>query len=371
MPLNRQFFLEQGGAFGLNEFKEAKADPDYNFGIYGKPETQLYNSAFIPQQLSAEAMTYVKNPNYYDANSVTLDSIQWVKDNGEDGEAIWNKAKDGTYAGTGLSEGLGTLKKAKDEGIFEDYHYITDTNTTTFFNGFNLNRGTFEVGTVVSSQSEAQKIATHNAMQNTNFRRALQHAWNRVNHNAVSVGEELAPLCVRNMYTQPTFLSLSKDVEYDNQVFEQGTFYGEIVEWFLKNEYNRPVETEDGQDGWYNAQLAAHYLELAKEEMGEDWEKVVIDLVYYEPNKTQTGQANYFKLCVEEALGAENVEINIIGTSNVDDFYLCGYDSPSGLDACYDVFYGSGWGPDYGDPSTYLDTFNYGGYMLKVIGLDC
>ena len=35
------------------------------------------------------------------------------------------------------------------------------------------------------------------------------------------------------------------------------------------------------------------------------------------------------------------------------------------------MFYGSGWGPDYGDPSTYLDTFlGYGqGYMTKVIGL--
>ena len=30
----------------------------------------------------------------------------------------------------------------------------------------------------------------------------------------------------------------------------------------------------------------------------------------------------------------------------------------------------SGWGPDYGDPSTYLDTFMpAGGYMTKCIGL--
>jgi ABC-type oligopeptide transport system substrate-binding subunit len=35
------------------------------------------------------------------------------------------------------------------------------------------------------------------------------------------------------------------------------------------------------------------------------------------------------------------------------------------------MFYGSGWGPDYGDPSTYLDTFQGegAGYMTKVIGL--
>jgi len=31
----------------------------------------------------------------------------------------------------------------------------------------------------------------------------------------------------------------------------------------------------------------------------------------------------------------------------------------------------SGWGPDYGDPQTYLDTFlpDYAGYMVKCTGI--
>jgi hypothetical protein len=35
------------------------------------------------------------------------------------------------------------------------------------------------------------------------------------------------------------------------------------------------------------------------------------------------------------------------------------------------MFFGSGWGPDFGDPCTYLDTFagEGAGYMTKVIGL--
>ena len=34
----------------------------------------------------------------------------------------------------------------------------------------------------------------------------------------------------------------------------------------------------------------------------------------------------------------------------------------------YDV---SGWGPDYGDPQTYLNTFapEYAGYMIKCLGI--
>ena len=40
-------------------------------------------------------------------------------------------------------------------------------------------------------------------------------------------------------------------------------------------------------------------------------------------------------------------------------------------EANYDIYDLSGWGPDYGDPSTYLDTFlpDYAGYMIKCIGI--
>ena len=36
----------------------------------------------------------------------------------------------------------------------------------------------------------------------------------------------------------------------------------------------------------------------------------------------------------------------------------------------YDVYFGSGWGPDYGDPLTYEETLAPGGYMLKNWGIN-
>ena len=36
----------------------------------------------------------------------------------------------------------------------------------------------------------------------------------------------------------------------------------------------------------------------------------------------------------------------------------------------YNIVDVCGWGPDFGDPCTYLDTFGINGYMLKVIGID-
>ena len=70
-------------------------------------------------------------------------------------------------------------------------------------------------------------------------------------------------------------------------------------------------------------------------------------------------------------LGADKVQVNLIEATTTEDFYACGYRASNGEAGNFDMFYGSGWGPDYGDPSTYLDTFRGegAGYMTKVIGL--
>ena len=63
--------------------------------------------------------------------------------------------------------------------------------------------------------------------------------------------------------------------------------------------------------------------------------------------------------------------MNLVEATTPDDFYATGYRAPDGISADYDMFYGSGWGPDFGDPCSYLDTFKGegAGYMTKVIGL--
>jgi len=74
---------------------------------------------------------------------------------------------------------------------------------------------------------------------------------------------------------------------------------------------------------------------------------------------------------MEENLGTENVVINLIEATTPEDYYASGYRASNGEAGNFDFFQGSGWGPDYGDPSTYLDTFlgEGAGYMTKVIGL--
>lgn len=372
MPINRAYFLAKGGAFGVREFAAAKASDSYSFGKVSDPSSNVYNSAFIPSVINNNVLIkYVKNANYYDASKVRINEIDWIYDAGDNPEASYASAKKGDYVGIGLSISNGLIDKAKEDNLFNDYHYVTDTDSTTFFCGFNVNRGNWENGTVISAQGEQNKIDNHYAFQNANFRRALQHAWDRKTWNGVVTGAELAEASLRNIYTAPEFLTLSEDVNFDNHVFAKGTPYGDCVEYFLKNTFKRTATTKDGVDGWYNVDEAKKYLDLAKAECGENWAKVELDVVCYSASKNQVAYARAFKNSIEKALGSDNVQVNIINTTNLDDYYNSGYDAANGEAGNYDVFYGSGWGPDYGDPSTYLDTFlgDGAGYMTKVIGL--
>ena len=63
--------------------------------------------------------------------------------------------------------------------------------------------------------------------------------------------------------------------------------------------------------------------------------------------------------------------VNIIELANRDDYQAATYRFSVGNEANFDLNDGSGWGPDYGDPSTYLGTMlPYGaGYMTKSLGV--
>ncbi|MBR4477452.1 MAG: hypothetical protein IKO96_02370, partial [Spirochaetales bacterium] len=178
-PICESFYLAHGGVFGIEEYAAAFADTNkYTYGKATDVSSQVYNGAFILQQLNDASIiqvvknpnyydpesvkinsitwiydagenpkaTYdevVKNPNYYDPASQKIDSITWIYDNGENMAQFYKDVCDGVYAGCGLTAASGTLEWAKADGNFDKYHYISDTTSTTYFGGLNLNRGTF------------------------------------------------------------------------------------------------------------------------------------------------------------------------------------------------------------------------------------
>ena len=138
----------------------------------------------------------------------------------------------GTAIGTS-SHVIGTAnanEMGKVQGA-DKYAYISETTSTSYFGGLNLNRGTFalESGAATSAKTEQQKIDTTTALQNKAFRQAVQFAFDKGTVNATSRGEDLKYTNLRNMYTHPEFVSLSADTTVDGVTFKAGTFYGEMV----------------------------------------------------------------------------------------------------------------------------------------------
>ena len=65
------------------------------------------------------------------------------------------------------------------------------------------------------------------------------------------------------------------------------------------------------------------------------------------------------------------VEVRLVDCVDADGWYYAGYYPDYGYEMNADMMDVSGWGPDYGDPQTYLDTMlpDYAGYMVKSLGV--
>ena len=70
-------------------------------------------------------------------------------------------------------------------------------------------------------------------------------------------------------------------------------------------------------------------------------------------------------------IGHDNFKNSILNNRSIRISRIIGIYTDSGKEANYTIYDVSGWGPDYGDPATYLDTFlpDYAGYMIKCIGI--
>ena len=259
-----------------------------------------------------------------------------------------------------------------ESAVINPYSSGSSESYVTYLVTLNLDRGAFALdnGAAASSKTEQQRIDASNALQNKHFRQALQLAFDKAAFNAVAYGEERMDN-LRNMFTPPEFVFLSEDTTVDGVTFAAGTFYGEMVQYYL-DELCFPILVDDGYDGWYDPAIAAARLDQATEELGDSvqW-PIVIDAVCYAASETDVARAHAYKESIEGTLGAEYVTVNLIEVGDSNDFYSCFYYADSGAACNLDVCYTNGWGADFIDPSTYLDTFlsdGYG-YLTRILGL--
>lgn len=386
-PMSRTYFESKGGVFGKDDYKAAV---DAGTMKYGQTVNDIaYCGPYTVTNHTAEnTIVFEANPTYWNKDNITIKTLTWKYNDGQDPTKAYEDTKAGTLDGCGLSSA--SLEACKTDGNFEKYCTVSDTDATSFVLFLNLNRNTYanvaDTTKAVSTMTDEQKARTNVAMLNVHFRRAIGMGLDIATYNGQVVGEELKLNSVRNSYTPGNFVALEEDVTIEingeSKTFAKGTYYGEIMQAQIDADgvkikvWDAENQTSDGFAGWHNPANAYEELQMAIEELKEfDIEiskdnPIVMDLPYFSGSDIYTNRAQTLKQSVEEALQG-CVVVNLVNCEKAADWHYAGYYTETGKDANYTLYDVSGWGPDYGDPATYLDTMlgDGAGYMAKCLGL--
>ena len=351
-PINAEFLESKGSDFGAVT-----------------PDSILYNGGYILSSLvPSQEVRFDANPNYYDSANIHVQHVVVTYTNGEDPAQGFNMFVNGEITWTGINSSLPDVV-AKANELYPDNQYTSLTTSTSFWGAFNWDRRAYALFndpsvSTTSKETDEQKADTKAAILNANFRRAVYAAYSGHAVEAITQGEERADDALRNTLVPYTFVSTSDGRTYGSIVTEE-------LEAFVP-EY-AGIDLNDGQDAWYNPELAKTFAEKAKEELGDSvsaW-PVHLDVPVYAASEDQKNMQLAMQSSIEEAIG-DYVKIDLQfleGDSSV--YYSAFYNQPDGVSNSIDLVFGAGWGPDYGDPLTYIHCFDiHDGDMLNYSGIN-
>lgn len=350
-PINAEFLESKGSDFGAVE-----------------PDSILYNGCYILSSLvPAQEVRFDANPNYYDAKNVFVQHVVVTYSDGKDPAQNFNMFVNGEVTSTTVNQSLPEVV-AKAAELYPDNQYKSMTTATSFWGAFNWDRQLYALyndpSVSTTNKTDAQKADAKAAILNADFRRAVYAAYSAHAVEAITLGEEHADGVIRNTLVPYTF-AMTTD----------GRSYGSIVEKYaaeLVADYEG-IDLNDGHDAWYNPELAKTFAERAKEELGDsvsEW-PIHIDVPVYAASENQKNMQLAMKKSIEDAIGDYAViDLQFLeGNSSV--YYSSFYNMPTGEENSIDLVFGAGWGPDYGDPLTYLHCFDvHDGDMLNYSGIN-
>ena len=351
-PINAEFLESKGADFGA-----VSAD------------SILYNGCYILSSLvPAQEVRFDANPNYYDKDNVFVQHVVVSYTDGQDPAQNFNMFVNGEVTSTTVNQSLPDVV-AKANELYADNQYISMTTATSYWGAFNWDRRMYNLYndpsvSTTSKTTDEQKADTKAAILNANFRRAVYAAYSAHAVEAITLGEELADGPIRNTLVPYTFATTS-----------DGRAYGSIVTKYAEElvpEY-AGIDLNDGHDAWYDVERAKVFIEKAKEELGDtisEW-PIHLDVPVYAANENQKNMQLAMQNAIESAIG-DYVKIDLQfleGNSSV--YYSAFYNQPTGEENSIDLVFGAGWGPDYGDPLTYIHCFDiHDGDMLNYSGIN-
>ena len=321
------------------EFLKSKGD-DYGQGT--SPSSILYCGPYLIKSITSKSSAILeKNPTYWDAENVKISKVKLTYYDGQDSESLIRGFDNGDYTVARVfpngSNYKSVEKKHKDDIVY------TDQGSSTYNLSFNIDRQAYEI---TKKTTDAQKASTKKAILNKDFRQAIMFAFNRKAYVAQTNGEAGANKVIRNTFTPPNFVQINGQ-QFGDAVEKDLEAYGD--EW-------KGVSVADGKDTLYNPSKAKEEFAKAKAELQSQGVEFPIHLDLPTSSTYTEGikQAQSFKQSIESTLGAENIVIDLNMVSE-DDLQRVTYFAENASQQDWDLNNNLGWGPDYTDPSSYID----------------
>ena len=381
-PMSRTYYESLGGQFGADY--DSSAD-SYKYGQ--GPDSIAYNGPFLVTSFTSNnSIVFEANATYWDKANNNINHMVFPYTDGSDPLKPYDDFFNGVVDTLGLTNERVTI--AKEKGTYDQYAVVSPTDATSYCGFFNVNRTAFanynDASVGVTTKDETAIERTNAAMLNNNFRLALATAIDRGTYNEQSVGADLKYNALINSYTPGDFVNLPEDTTVDINgtatTFPAGTMYGAILQAQLDAD-GCSIKAWDGAssagyDGWYNPDASATYLAAAIEELAAVGIEVSAENpIYIEmPVRTDSQVTMNMKQAVKksvETVTGGAIIVTLVEYATRDAYLDATYWYGSGDEANFDMNDGSGWGPDFGDPQTYLSTMlpQYAGYMTKCLGL--
>ncbi|MFS9277267.1 peptide ABC transporter substrate-binding protein [Streptococcus parasanguinis] len=321
------------------EFLKSKGD-DYGQGT--SPSSILYCGPYLIKSITSKSSAILeKNPTYWDADNVKISKVKLTYYDGQDSESLIRGFDKGDYTVARVfpsgSNYKSVEKKHKDDIVF------SDQGSSTYNLSFNIDRQAYEI---TKKTTDAQKTSTKKAILNKDFRQAIMFAFNRKAYVAQANGEAGANKVIRNTFTPPNFVQIDGK-QFGDAVEKDLEAYGD--EW-------KGVSVADGKDTLYNPTRAKEEFAKAKADLQAQGVEFPIHLDLPTSSTFTEGikQAQSFKQSIESTLGAENIVIDLNMVSE-DDLQRVTYFAENASQQDWDLNNNLGWGPDYTDPSSYID----------------
>ena len=338
-PVNEAFLKSKGDDFGSVT-----------------PSSILSNGPYLFKSFTSKSLIeFEKNPNYWDKDNVKIEKVKLSFYDGSDQDSLARGFLEGNYTDGRIfptSSVFDQLKKGNEDKIT-----YTPQNAVTFYYLFNVNRQSYNQ---TMKQTDKEKADSRAAMQNKDFRQAINFAFDRHAYAAQTNGEDGADRILRNIVTPSNFVQIGGK-NFGDAVNEKIVNYGS--EW-------ANVNLNDAQPAFLNADKAKAEFAKAKESLQAEGVTfpIHLDMPVDQTAKLDVQQASSFKQTVEETLGSENIVIDVIQLSP-DEKDNATFFANTAEQKDYDIDI-SGWSGDYSDPKTYLDLLDLdSGSQLKNLGL--